>query len=213
MNTRAAAVHKIHNAATRLFSERGARDISVSDLAEAAGVARGTIYNNISDPQALFDQVASKLLHDMHVRVGDSMRQIKDPASRIATGIRLFIRHAHEESAWGRFLVRFALSDDAMRQMLDEPPSIDLTHGLESGRFNMTPTLLPAVLALVGGTTLAAMQAVLSGRQTWRNAGEEVAALILMALGLPENEAHIIATAELPALAPIVRVRKNRRSA
>ena len=101
MNTRSAAVHKIHDAATRLFSERGARDISVSDLAEAAGVARGTIYNNIADPEALFDQVASKLLHDMHVRVGDSMRQLKDPASRIATGIRLFIRHAHEEPAWG----------------------------------------------------------------------------------------------------------------
>lgn len=212
MGNPSSAVLKIHEAAARLFTERGAREVSISDLADAAGVARGTIYNNIPDPEALFDQVSAAMLHDMHVRVSDSMREVIDPAARLANGIRLFIRQAHEESAWGRFIVRFGVSDDTMRRMLDEPPSVDLMHGLASGRFSFTPAQLPSVLALVGGATLAAMQAVQSGRQTWRAAGEEVAELVLKALGLPESEAREVAALPLPALAPITRTRKTRSS-
>lgn len=213
MSTHSAAVLKIHDAAIRLFAERGARDISVSDLADAAGVARGTIYNNIADPEALFDQVASNLLHDMHLRVSSSMHDMQDPAQRIASGIRLFIRHTHEDPSWARFLVRFGSSDDVMRRMLDEPPTIDLTRGMQDGRFNVSTALLPAALSLVGGTTLAAMQTVLSGRQTWRDAGEQVAELVLQALGLPQHEAHDIATTELPALVPPIRSSKRQRPA
>lgn len=207
-----AAVLKIHAAAARLFTERGAREVSVSDLADAAGVARGTIYNNIPEPEALFDQVAATLLHDMHVRVSDSMRDVIDPAARLATGIRLFIRHAHDEPSWGRFLVRFGVGDDTLRHMLDEPPSVDITHGVQAGRFRIALGQLPSVLSLVGGATLAAMQAVQSGRQTWRTAGEEVAELVLRALGLPDAEARAIAVAPLPALAPTTHVRKKRSS-
>lgn len=212
MGNPSAAVLKIHEAAARLFTERGAREISVSDLADAAGVARGTIYNNIPDPEALFDQVAATLLHDMHVRVSNSMREVTDPAARLATGIRLFIRQAHEEPSWGRFVVRFGVSDDTLRGMLDEPPSVDITNGLDAGRFRFAPIQLTSVLALVGGTTLAAMQAVQSGRQTWRAAGEEVAELVLKALGLPESEARDLAAMPLPALAQTTRKRKPRSS-
>lgn len=212
MGSPSTAVLKIHEAAARLFTERGAREVSISDLADAAGVARGTIYNNIPHPEDLFDEVAATLLHDMHMRVSDSMRDVTDPAARLATGIRLFIRQAHEELPWGRFLVRFGVSDDTLRRMLDEPPSVDLMHGLEQGRFSFAASQLPSVLALVGGTTLAAMQAVQSGRQTWRTAGEEVAGLVLKALGLPESEARELSVMPLPALAPITRTRKNRSS-
>src|SRR5262245_27174104 len=163
MATPSSAVLKIHDAAVRLFTERGARDVSVSDLAQAAGVARGTIYNNIDDPAALFDQVAANLLHEMHLRVSGSMQEVFDPASRIAIGIRLFVRHTHEDPSWARFLVQFGSSDDVMRRMLDEPPTVDLTRGMQEGRFNVSAALLPAALSLVGGTTLAAMQGVLSG--------------------------------------------------
>ena len=213
MSSHSAAVLKIHDAAIRLFAERGSRDVSVSDLADAAGVARGTIYNNIADPEALFDQVASNLLHAMHLRVSSSMSEVRDPASRIATGIRLFVHHTHEDPSWARFLVRFGSSDDVMRRMLDEPPTIDLNRGMQDGRFNVSPALLPAALSLVGGATLAAMQAVLSGRQTWRAAGEQIAELVLQALGLPQDEARTIATTELPALVPPIRSRKRQRPA
>jgi AcrR family transcriptional regulator len=212
MSTHSAAVLKIHEAAQRLFTERGSRSVSVSDLADAAGVARGTIYNNIADTEALFDQIAAQLLHDMHLRVSSSMGDVIDPASRLATGIRLFIRQANEEPSWARFVVRFGASDETMRRMLDEPPTIDLTRGMQDARFNITAALLPSALSLLAGMTLAAMQAVLAGRQTWRDAGEQAVELILRALGVAQDEARAIATAELPVLAPIIRSPKRSRS-
>lgn len=194
------AVVKIHDAAIRLFAERGAREVSISDLADAAGVARGTIYNNISEPETLFEEVASRVLHDMHLRIGESMDHIEDPAQRLANGIRLFIRHAHEDPWWGRFVVRFAMNDDTMRRMMDEPPSLDIKRGMATGRFAVAPELLASILSLVGGASLAAMQSVLAGRQTWREAGQQVAELILRALGLDANEARAISIVEPPSL-------------
>jgi len=201
MSASSSVVLKIQDAAIRLFAEHGAREISISDLADAAGVARGTIYNNIADPETLFDEVASRVLHDMHLQFGEHMTHIEDPAQRLTNGIRMFIRHAHEDPWWGRFVVRFARNDDTMRKLMDEPPSLDIKRGIQSGRFTVTPESLPSILSLVGGATLAAMQSVLTGRQTWREAGEQIAELILRALGLDAHEAHTLSIIEPPSLA------------
>ena len=53
------AQQRIHAAALKLFAERGVTQVNVSDLAQAAGVARGTIYNNLSNPDGLFEEVAA----------------------------------------------------------------------------------------------------------------------------------------------------------
>ena len=54
MNT---ATLRIQQAALRLFAENGGTSVAVSDLAKEAGLSRGTIYNNLDDPTALFDSV------------------------------------------------------------------------------------------------------------------------------------------------------------
>src|SRR5262245_30308012 len=110
-----AARTRIYSAAVRLFAENGRSDVNVRDLAEAAGIARGTIYNNIRDPENLFGEVATLLSHEMLVRTEATMSGLTDPAERIATGFRLFVRRAHDEHDWGRFLVRFSLSHTALR--------------------------------------------------------------------------------------------------
>ncbi|WP_139042661.1 helix-turn-helix domain-containing protein, partial [Aequoribacter fuscus] len=45
---------RIHAAAIRLFAETGAQKISIRDLAEEAGVARGTIYAYLDQSPDLF---------------------------------------------------------------------------------------------------------------------------------------------------------------
>ena len=127
------------------------------------------------------------------------MGQLEDPAQRLACGIQMFIRHVHEDPWWGRFVVRFAANDDTMRRMMDEPPSIDIKRGIDTGRFTVSLEALASVLSLVGGSTLTAMQSVLAGRQTWRVAGQQLAELILRALGLDADEAHAISIIEPPS--------------
>jgi AcrR family transcriptional regulator len=109
-----AAQRRIHQAALRLFAEKGTSEGSVSDLAEAAGVARGTIYNNLDSTDHLFEQVASQLADEMNRRVVLSYADAEDSALRLAIGIRLYVRRAHEEPHWGRFLTHFSFRTESL---------------------------------------------------------------------------------------------------
>ncbi|WAJ39702.1 helix-turn-helix domain containing protein [Pseudomonas sp. GOM7] len=194
------AQRRIHMAAIRLFAEKGAAQLNVSDLAQEAGVARGTIYNNVENIDQLFQQVASQLSKEMHQRVNDSFAGLEDPAARLATGIRLFIRRAHEEPHWGAFLSRFALSDASLREMVYSQATADVLKGLSTGRYRFPQSHLASAISLIASATLGAMLLVREGIKTWRDAGSETAELVLCALGITVDEARRLASADLPPL-------------
>lgn len=191
---------RIHQAALRLFAEKGVSQVNISDLAQEAGVARGTIYNNVESIEKLFQQVASQLSKEMHERVGKSFAEIADPAQRLANGIRFFIRRTHEEPQWGIFLSRFAMSDSSLREMFYSQATVDLMNGLQTGRYQFRQEQMVSVISLIAGSTLAAMFLVIEGLKTWREAGSDTAELILRSLGLNAEQARSLATTELPTL-------------
>ncbi len=117
---------RIHDAALRIFAERGVTQLTISELAEEAGVARGTVYNNLGSTDALFEQVAAGLADEMLRRIVSSFAEIDDPAHRLANGIRLFVRRAHEEPVWGRFIIRYTFSNDSLRTIWGGAPASDL---------------------------------------------------------------------------------------
>lgn len=196
------AQQRIHEAALKLFAERGVTQLNVSDLAQAAGVARGTIYNNLGDPDALFEEVAAALAADMNARVTSSFQDVVDPAHRMAIGIRLYVRRAHEEPHWGRFITRFAFSHASLQKVFDGQPVVDMMAGIQVGRFHFRPEQLPSAMSLLAGTVLGAMFMVLEGIKTWREAGSDMAELLLVGLGLARAEARELAAKDLPLLAP-----------
>ncbi|HBO3116992.1 TPA: TetR/AcrR family transcriptional regulator [Pseudomonas aeruginosa] len=194
---------RIHQAALRLFAEKGVSQVNISDLAQEAGVARGTIYNNVENIEQLFKQVASQLSKEMHERISKSFADLEDPAERLANGIRFFIRRTHEEPQWGAFLSRFAMSDASLREVLSSQATGDLLNGLQAGRYNFRQEQLIAVISLVASATLGAIFLVIEGLKTWREAGSDTAELVLRSLGIGEEEARRMATTDLPALAPL----------
>lgn len=196
------AQQRIHAAALKLFAERGVTQVNVSDLAQAAGVARGTIYNNLSNPDGLFEEVAAQFAEDMNLRITASFQGITDPAQRMANGVRLYVRRVHEEPHWGRFITRFAPSNAALQRVWQGQPVVDMMAGLQSGRFHFRPDQLPSTVSLLAGAVLGASVLVLEGIKTWREAGSDAAELLLVALGLPRAEARELAAAELPPLPP-----------
>jgi len=198
-----AAQKRIHQAALRLFAEKRSSEVSVSELAAAAGVARGTIYNNLESPEHLFQQVAAQLADEMDERAAASYAGIEDPAVRIAIGMRLYVRRAHEEPHWGRFLVNFGYTNDALRKLFSGPPMRDLMLGLQSKRFDFRVDQGLGALGVIGGSTLSAILGVLEGLRTWRDAGSDAAELALRALGVPVAQAREISLRELPPLAEI----------
>ena len=191
---------RIYQAALKLFAENGGSEISVSELAQAAGIARGTIYNNIEAPENLFAEVAAALSREMIWRVEATMRDIEDPAQRLATGSRLFIRRAHDDQDWARFLIRFSLSHGGLRAMMREPPARDIAHAIDLGRFKAESAKVPALVSMLTGTLLGAMNAVIAGDQTWREAGGSAAELFLRAGGISPAEARRLSQSELPTL-------------
>lgn len=189
----------------RLFAERGGTQVTVSDLAEAAGVARGTVYNHFgkgsaASVESLFEEVATRLTNEMDGRVAASFTPAMDPAQRLANGIRFFVRRAHEDPLWGRFVVRFGASSPTLRSLLAGAATRDVAAGVEMGRFQLRADQVLSAVAMASGSALAAMSLVLEGRRTWRDAGADVAALFLRALGIPAEEAQALATSELPPL-------------
>ena len=196
------ARRRIHAAAMKLFAERGVTRISISDLAAATGMARGTIYSHVPEIDGLFEEVAAQLAQEMIDRVVAGFAGISDPAQRMSIGVRQYIRRAHEDPPWGRFMSRFGLSPALTRSLLASEAVADLRIGIESGRYRIGIDQLPAMVGLLAGGTLAEMLPVLDGHSTWRDAGADIVELLLVALGLTREEARSLARTELPSLAP-----------
>jgi AcrR family transcriptional regulator len=196
---------RISEAAFRLFVEKGTTQLTVSELAQAANVARGTLYRNIGSMSDLFDRVVAEFSADLHQRVSASFIGIDDPAARLATGVRLWIRYAYENPTIGRFAVRFGLSEESLRAVMTGPPMRDINAGVATGRYDLGSLSVDSIASLALGATVSAMWMVLEGHQTWREAGSATAELVLRAMGIHAAEAREIAMAELPRLATRVR--------
>lgn len=193
---------RIHKTALKLFAEKGSTNISISELASASGVARGTIYNNQLDPDTLFEDIASQLAEEMNARVIKTLGNESDSAIRLATGIRMYVRRAHEESDWGRFICRFAFSSKSLMALWSssDSPLPDVMAGLDSKRYTFREDQLLSIMSLIAGSVLTSIFLVLEGHKTWRDAGTEIAELLLYAMGVDRDEAYGIARRELPPL-------------
>lgn len=194
------ARQRIYAAALRLFAEKGATQVGISELAAAAGMARGTVYNNLSDADALFEEVAAQLIEEMTARLMLCFVTVDDPAERMAIGVRHYVRRTHEEPDWGRFITRFAFSNRAMQGLWQAGPGENLMEGLKSGRYQLGESQLRIVLGMVTGGVITAMINVLDGEVAWRKAAADCAELILVLLGIGAEDTRRLVAQDLPPL-------------
>ncbi|WP_078310830.1 MULTISPECIES: TetR/AcrR family transcriptional regulator [unclassified Mycobacterium] len=191
---------RIYTAAMRLFVEKGTTQITISELAQEANLARGTLYRNLGSIDGLFDRVVGAISTDLHQRVAATFAGIDDSATRLAIGVRMWVRYAHENPLMGRFAVKFGLSQQTLRTWMTGQPQRDIDSGIASGRYSLGDLTVDSVASLVQGATISSMWMVLEGHQTWREAGSAAAELVLRALGITPDEARDIAAMPLPAM-------------
>lgn len=194
------ARRRIQVAAVQLFAQKGHTQVSMSELAQAAGVARGTVHNNLESPDSFFRQIANDLSKEMYDRITASSASVSDPALRLSLGIRFYVRRAHEEPHWGRFLLRFSMSEQGLQSLWVGQPMQDLLDGHKTAKYDFRLDQMPSAMSYVAGATLGAILLVLDGHRTWRDAGSDAVEFSLKSLGVPRDEARRLSMVELPPL-------------
>jgi AcrR family transcriptional regulator len=199
------AERRILDAALRLYAKTGRTDLTISELASEAGVARGTVYHYVRPADMLFENVTARLTEEMYKRVNKSIStssEADDPVARLAMGIRLYIRRAHEEPMWGRFIYSFGFRAKVVQSLWNRHPTQDLLAGLQAGQYQTPPERLLATMSFIAGVVTGAIHLVSTGHDTWRNAGAQAVEFVLQALGIPAAVATCLAGQELPPLSP-----------
>jgi AcrR family transcriptional regulator len=188
---------RLLDAVLQVVVRNGAEGISFSDIAQAAKVSRGTVYNYFETVEAAMNALAVQLELELNNAIETGNKSEPDPAKRVSFGIRHYVRYGSTRPLWAKFLTRFALSEESLRSSMQRTLVPDLQAGYASGRFSIAPTQLLSAVALIGGGSIAALMGV-SERLADPSIAEDFVELVLRALGVPGQEAAIIARLPLP---------------
>jgi AcrR family transcriptional regulator len=94
--------------ALRVFSERGYHQTRISDIIEAAGIARGTFYLYFDSKNAIFHELLDLLLERIRGNVvGVDLREGAPPVrEQLLVSVQRVLRAFHESPALTRFVLR-----------------------------------------------------------------------------------------------------------
>ena len=188
---RAQTRRQIAAAALAVFADKGPDAPVIDDFIRAAGVARGTFYNHFSSTAELLEE-ATQLLEDNVMRwTLASVNEIEDPALRLATGVRFWLRWARADKIGCGFVVRSQFRGPLVEQQL----TADLRAGRAPGKFRF-PTVDTA-RDLVIGTILEAMSRMTRARVS-KTFTDDIARLILQGLGTDKRTLDQFMTRKLP---------------
>lgn len=134
-----ASVLKILDGALRAVGDLGARKLSMSDISDASGVSRGTLYRYFSSKEEVLAAVSEFVCVSFEDGIRAVGESIEDPMERFRTVMRFFARFTTERSPERIFEIEpafhldffrshFARHKAAVRDALD--PAIDYLDSL-----------------------------------------------------------------------------------
>ena len=101
---RLARQEEILDAARRVFAERGFKGTTIADVAEAAGIALGTIYLYFKSKDEIFAVLGQRL----HALIAEAFNQ-GDPEPTLDATVRLRVRNVFAACGENRDLVRLVV--------------------------------------------------------------------------------------------------------
>jgi AcrR family transcriptional regulator len=180
---------QLTQAARALYAERAIESVTIDDLVNEAGVAKGTFYVHFEHLADLQIAVADELAQELDDLLQPFRLQLADPIERIAAGCAAFIREAFGSPSWGCLAARSAWELPSVAQAARKNLREDLRLAAARGRLGgITPEL---GFDVVSGIVLQTMRAAGERRLTASDAPAAVEA-ILRALGVASAEAHTI---------------------
>ena len=177
-------------AARGLYAARTFDSITVDDVVNAAGVAKGTFYVHFDSLGDLQSALADELAREFDELLQPSRLSLHDPLERIAAGCGAFINHALYDPAWAALLARGAAAMPGIARIARERLNEDIRRAASTGRLHdVAPDL---AFEFVLGITIRTMQSAAEGRLKPKHAPAVVTG-ILRAIGVTAAEAEAIA--------------------
>ncbi len=140
-------------AGLRLLAERPIDSLSVDEIVETAGVAKGSFFYHFADKQAFAREIAAQVRAEVEATITAANRDIDDPARRVAQGIGRFVRFALAAPDKATIVVTADLRGADPDHALNAGLRADLEQGMQSGRFDRGD-VSAAMLNLIGITHL-----------------------------------------------------------
>jgi AcrR family transcriptional regulator len=111
------ARERIINAALDLFSQKGFHSTTVDEIAERAGVGKGTFYRNFANKEALFNELIQSRLEDLENRAQDVLDGDDDVFTMITKYLHVYFEFFDQNQSLYRLIVHEQL--DVKNQVQD----------------------------------------------------------------------------------------------
>ncbi|GAA4359652.1 hypothetical protein GCM10023165_55980 [Variovorax defluvii] len=191
---------RLVQAAIQVFSARGVAGATMQELAAAAGMTTGTVYNHFKTKEEVASAVALLLADTLCRRIGDSQLGIAEGAHRMAIGNQRYIWLAEQSPAWTLMMMEVAAAAPELLLEIRQYVMADLRLGVKQKAFRIPSEA--AAMDLINGTISQAMRSVARGLAP-RNHGREVATCVLRGLGMDAAAAKEVAYRPLPPFPPM----------
>jgi AcrR family transcriptional regulator len=186
-------------AARQIMSEKGVDGATMLEIAEAADVGAGTVYNYFKSKDELAIAVLEEMMHDLAQRIEKVTDTFDDPAQVYAYGIRMVLETATQDVRWAQLLNRSEVIADATFRRMGPFAIRDMQNATAAGRFHVRDAELLWRLAThaIVGVSLA----ITTGKLPASTIEETVVGLLCMT-GMGDAGAREIAGRPRPALGP-----------
>ncbi|WP_238412963.1 TetR/AcrR family transcriptional regulator [Saccharothrix deserti] len=196
---------KLIDAARALLASDRHSTASIQDITDAADVGFGSFYNHFSSKAELFQAAVAEVLEELGQLLDGLSGDVDDPAVTFAQSVRLTVRLAVARPETAQVLVRHGMVFIDADEGLAPRALRDIKAGVASGRFRVGDPRL--ALATTAGALLAVLHVSLVDPDSVTDSTcDEAAEQLLRMLGVPLDEARVLATAPLPDIPAVDRV-------
>jgi AcrR family transcriptional regulator len=109
---RASRMRHVLDIAGRAFAERGFHEVSMDDIAKAAGVSKPVVYTHFESKDGLYEAVLRNAADDFAARVRAGVGAKQAPEERMWAGILAFLDAVEEHPEWWLLTRQASVSAD-----------------------------------------------------------------------------------------------------
>lgn len=183
-------------AAIETFSSNGVGETTLRQVAVAAGVTTGTVYNHFRSKPGLIKAVALSIAEAIREHSAPSRAMLKTGAELVAAGCGRYLGLAQSSPAWALLVLDVASVDPTFRKTISDFVLAELKLGLRRKEFSVASE--DAALDLVIGASMEGMRRIALG-QARPQYSAEIVATILRGLGVAPARAKQVASARVIA--------------